>query len=382
MTFFDLQALSILLMIPEELICLAAQIAGASQPEDVFELPKANAVKKQLITSIKHVFLRLSQIVDPDFYPSSPEARVIASAAFARLKMFYEEAMLKVEAGTYGAAAGPNAERANNGAVITTSSHTYHVERALAQGDLSSVYIGTMEGADQGKIVIKVAEDPADNDLMMNELKTLRYLATDPGPYGKHLPQVIEDIRTQDQRTGIIMRFIEGVDLNQIRAKYTGGIPARHIIWIFRRTLSVLGYAHSKGVVHGNIEPTHIVVSPPDHNVFLIDWAYSVYKPAATGQKFRALNEKYSAPEVKEQKPPLPQSDLYSAGKCMIYLLGGNIDTNEMPAEVDERIRRFIQFFVRESPQQRPSDAWAMYHELDDLREKVFGAHQFIEFKM
>lgn len=368
-------------MIPEELRGLAAQIAAASQAEDVFGLPEANAGKEHLVASVKRVFLRLSHIVDPDFYPSSPEARTAASAAFARLKMFYEQAMLKVEAGTYGASASPNAERPNS-AVISTSNHTYHIERPLAQGDLSSVYAGTMEGDNQGKIVIKVAEDPADNDLMMNELKTLRYLATDAGPFGKHLPQVIEDIRTQDQRTGIIMRFIDGVDINQIREKYPKGIPDRHIIWIFRRTLSVLGYAHSKGVVHGNVEPSHILVSPPDHNVFLIDWAYSVYKPAATGQKFRAVNEKYSAPEVKEQKPPLPQSDLYSAGKCMIHLLGGSIETNEMPAEVDERIVKFIQFFVRESAQQRPSDAWAMYHELDDLREKVFGPHQFTEFKM
>lgn len=369
-------------MIPEELRQLSAQLTSAAQPEDVFGLPNADAPKEVLIASVKRTFLRLSHIVDPDFYPSDAEARAAAALAFGRLKLFYEQALQKVEAGTYGAAASPNAERAQGGALITTASHTYRVERPLAQGDLSSVYVGVMDGADQGKVVVKVAEDPADNDLMMNELKTLRYLATDSGPYGKHLPQVIEDIRTQDQRAGIIMRFIEGVDLHQIREKYPKGIPPRHIIWILRRTLSVLGYAHSKGVVHGNVEPSHILVSPPDHNIFLIDWAYSVYKPAATGQGFRALNEKFSAPEVKEKKPPLPQSDLYSAGKCMIYLLGGNIETNEIPADVDERISRFIQFFVRESPQQRPSDAWAVYHEVDDLREKVFGPHQFIEFQM
>jgi serine/threonine protein kinase len=368
-------------MIPEELRQISSQLALASQAEDVFGLPETSAAKEVLVASVKRTYLRLSHIVDPDFYPSDAEARAVASQSFARLKMFYEQAMQKVDAGTYGAAASPNAERAESGATITTSSHTYRIERALAQGDLSSVYAGTMDGT-QDRIVVKVAEDPADNDLMMNELKTLRYLATEPGPYGKHLPQVIEDIRTQDQRAGIIMRFIDGVDLNQIREKYPKGIPDRHIIWIFRRTLSVLGYAHSKGVVHGNIEPSHIVVSPPDHNIFLIDWAYSVYKPAATGQGFRAVNEKFSAPEVREKKPPLPQSDLYSAGKCMIYLLGGRLETNELPPEVDERISKFIQFFVRESAQQRPSDAWAMYHELDDLREKVFGPHQFIEFKM
>lgn len=369
-------------MISEELRQLSAQLSRASQPEDVFGIPEGRPLAEELIASIKRTFLRLSHILDPDFYPTDRESRELASLSFAKLKGFFDTAVQKAQAGTYGAAASPNAERATDGAVITTSAHTYRIERPLAQGDLSSVYCGSIEGSAQGKIVVKVAEDPADNDLIMNELKTLRYLATEPGPYGKHLPEVIEDIRTQDHRTGIIMRFIEGSDLNQIREKYPSGIPQRHIIWIFRRTLSVLGYAHSKGVVHGNIEPTHIIVSPTDHNVFLIDWAYSIYKPAATGQGFRAVNEKYSAPEVKERKPPLPQSDLYSLGKCMIYLLGGNIETNQMPAEVDERIQKFILFFVRESAQQRPADAWAMYTELDDLRETVFGPHQFLEFKM
>lgn len=368
-------------MISDELRQISAQLTRALQAEDVFGLPGAGASKEELVAGVKRAFLRLSHIVDPDFYPQDAEARTAAGAAFLKLKAFYAEAMQKIEAGTYGASSVPNAERGQGGAVITTAAHTYRIDSPIAQGDLSSVYAGEMQ-PENVKIVVKVAEDPADNDLLMNELKTLRYLATEPGPYGKHLPQVIEDIRTQDQRAGIIMSFVDGFDLNQIREKFPAGIADRHIIWIFRRTLSVLGYAHSKGVVHGNIEPTHILVSPPDHNVFLIDWAYSVYKPAATGQGFRAVNEKFSAPEVRERKPPLPQSDLFSVGKCMIYLLGGNIETNELPPAVDERIAKFIQFFVRESAQQRPGDAWAMYHELDDLREKVFGPHQFIEFKM
>ena len=98
-------------MIPEELRQLSSQLASAAQAEDVFGLPDANAAKEVLIASVKRTFLRLSHIVDPDFYPSDAEARASASQAFVRLKMYYEQAMQKVEAGTYGAAASPDSRQ-------------------------------------------------------------------------------------------------------------------------------------------------------------------------------------------------------------------------------------------------------------------------------
>jgi serine/threonine protein kinase len=299
------------------------------------------------------------------------------------LHRFYEDARGKIAAATYGTSESRQTSTSNDGTTFSVGERVYRIESTLAQGDLSTVYAGTMtDSGGSAPVVMKLATDPADNDLIQNELRVLRYLHTEPGVYAKHLPPVFDDLRTQDGRMGLILGKVEGYDLNQVKRKYSDGIPQRHIIWVFRRLLSILGYTHSKGVIHGNVEPAHILLSASDHNLFLIDWAYSIYKPAATGQGFRAVNARFSAPEVAERKPPIPASDLYSAGKCMIFLLGGDIETDEMPAAVDERIQRFIRFFVRRSAVQRPQDAWEMYGRLDDLRQEVFGPHQFIEFRM
>ncbi|HMU82560.1 MAG TPA: hypothetical protein PKC35_04410, partial [Leptospiraceae bacterium] len=64
------------------------------------------------------------------------------------------------------------------------------------------------------------------------------------------------------------------------------------------------------------------------------------------------------------------------------YLLGGNVQLDTMPDNVDERIQRFIKFFTRTSALQRAQDAWQMYAKADDLREEVFGPHKFLEFKI
>lgn len=115
------------------------------------------------------------------------------------------------------------------------------------------------------------------------------------------------------------------------------------------------GYAHGQGILHGNVDPAHIMIRPSDHNVWQID--VLDLKPASTGQGFRIPNEKYSAPGVAEKKPPQPSSDLFSDARCMAFAPGGNPETAEMPAEVDERIQLFISFFSKGGPMQRFRDA-------------------------
>ncbi len=266
--------------------------------------------------------------------------------------------------------------------VVTTTRARYTMHTVVARGDLATIFAGTSSDPSTGSVILKLAERPGDSDLMQTESRILGILWDGAGQYEKHLPRLLEEMRTPDGRIGHVFEKIDGFDLYAVREKYQHGIPQEHMIWIFRRTLAALGYAHSRGVLHGNLDPSHVILRASDHNVWLVDWCYSIFEPAQTGQKFRAHNDKFSAPEVAEQKPPLPSSDLYSAGKCMIFALGGDVATNTMPDTIDERIQRFIHFFVRPSPIQRAQDAWEMYGKLDKLREEVFGPHEFREFRM
>lgn len=263
---------------------------------------------------------------------------------------------------------------------VETPLGKYHAHSIVGRGEMSALYAA--ETASGKPVIIKIALQVGDNDLLQNEARMLKLLLEGGTTYNKHLPEYFDQFRTARGNIGLVLGQVNGFDLKAVREKYPDGIPQEHIIWIFRRTLAIAGHAHSLGIVHGNIEPSHILVSPSDHNVFLIDWGYSVYRPTETSQGFRAINEQFSPPEVGERKSPIPSSDLYSIGKCMVYLLGGNIQTDTMPGTVDERIQRFIKFFTRPSALQRAQDAWQMYAKLDDLREEVFGPHQFKEFRM
>ena len=255
---------------------------------------------------------------------------------------------------------------------------------AVAQGDLATVYAGEItSGEGRGeKVALKVADDPADGDLLGREARVLRLFEENPAAQSKHLPRLLAQFSTVDGRPGSVLTWLEGKDFHSIRERYPEGLPSEPATWIFRRTLSALGYAHSLGVVHGNITPAHILVSAEDHNIFLVDWCFAAVRPAETGDGFVFLDEVYSPPEVSERRPPLPSSDLFSLARSIVYLLGGDPESETLPQTIEEPFERLLRYFLRKSALQRPQDAWQMYEELDILRRELFGEHRFREFEL
>ena len=82
--------------------------------------------------------------------------------------------------------------------------------------------------------------------------------------------------------------------------------------------------------------------------------------PIKNGLKSYLSDEDFSAPEIaaKTYIPPAREcdsqqdlmyleaacsADIYSIGKCMIYILGGDLKTNEMPDSVPLQIKRFLE---------------------------------------
>ena len=78
----------------------------------------------------------------------------------------------------------------------------------------------------------------------------------------------------------------------------------------------------------------------------------------------------------------IPASDLYALGRCMVYGAGGDPTGETLPPRVPEPLARFIRFFLKPSPVQRPQDAWEMYHTLERTRDELFGPHRFVEFRV
>jgi len=248
----------------------------------------------------------------------------------------------------------------------------------LGDGDLAAIW--RAPGDDGDACIAKVAHAATDNDLLFNEAETLQRLHAGDARQRGLLPQLHDRFFTADGRAGNLLGLVEGLDGLALRARLPHGVPPEHILWIARRLLSVVGHAHACGVLHGNIEPAHVIVRPRDHRVVLIDWCYALFEPARTGQGFRAIHDEYSAPEVAQRGPPTPAADLLSVGRTLAFLLAGDPLSLELPAHVPDPIQRFVRYLARPSPLQRAQDAWDMYAELERIREAVYGPHVFREF--
>lgn len=410
-----------------ELSKLHMRISMARGPEELFSTLAALRHRHQDAQgledeadptfALEEEYLAFSRIADPDRYVGDPHAQSTARAILTRLYDFHRQALSIVDAYPLdaqtresgvdkrasaprvgNAAPPPPSPRDAGGAAseisadvpgfaVLTRSGSYEALGVWAHGELSTVYHGRSLARPEAakppvKLVLKVAYEPSDNDLLLDEVRTLRLFEGVQSPQRKHLPELVDQFQTPDGRVGTILRFIKGHTLAAIRDRYPQGIPGQHAVWILSRLLSGLGFAHSRGIIHGNVEPAHILVQPAEHNVVLIDWSYSIVAPAQSGQGFKVHNPDYSPIEVAERKPPIPASDLYSLGKCMIFLLGGNLEHDSLPDTVDDRLARFVQFFVRKSPRQRAQDAWEMHERLKTLREEIYGPHQFLKFDM
>lgn len=388
-------------MLHEELAEFAAMLSNAEKSLDVFpSVAQIDRSVEERLALLEQEYVEYMNRLNPERFAGNLHAQNTARHLLSKLYAWHMRAERDIS--TRGERSGPpppsqpalvavarlrSVQAPPSEPVdfsITTPNGTYRATQFLAQGDVAMLYqgIGTAGSHANENVVIKIAAEAQDNDLLVEEVRVLRTLQSTEDVQRKHLPKVFGEFKTPDGQAGTILSYLEGYDLDQILERYPQGLPSEHVAWILARALSGLGFAHKHGILHGNIEPAHLIVRPRDHNVFVIDWTYAVVAPEKTGQGFRAHNPTYSPEEVVERKPPLPASDLYSLGKTMIFLLGGDVEQGTCPQHVDERFVRFVQFLCRKSPRQRAQDAWEAAQQLAQLRLEVFGEQRFLALEM
>jgi serine/threonine protein kinase len=265
---------------------------------------------------------------------------------------------------------------------ITTALATYQLADTLARGDIATVYGGHVSDDAGAPVAVKLADQPSDNDLLLHEARVLGLLVAEPHETAIHFTPVRDQFRAGDGRLGNVFDRVDGVDLtalrDRFRARGESGLPTGHVVWLLRRVLAALGRAHQLGILHGNLDPSHVLVRGRDHMVWVVDWCWAIVKPEQTHHGFKALNEAFGPPEAAARRPPTPASDLYALGKCAIHVLGGDPAAKTLPDSVDPRLARLIKFLCVESQAGRAQDAWQLYLELDRVRAQIWGPHRFV----
>jgi serine/threonine protein kinase len=316
------------------------------------------------------LFRAYAKKVHPDMATDSQ--KYIAQQAMSLLNKLNAQAVEEYSAGIYGVADTADLYCKSVPLFefeLDSKSHKFYEH--FFRGDVGNIYKGT-----NGEYIIflKVAADPADNELIRAEFKILDVIK-------HHSLPVVENQLMINASSAFIMREIEGTPLLQLMVEYPNGVPSEHVMWMLERLFSVVGYLHANKIVHGNIKPEHIIINKKNHNVSLCGFSLCIPEADKPTARYKIVNDIYSPPEISKTARVLPCSDIYAIGKLAILLLGGNIETNGMPITVDERIRGFVRELVAFDYTMRPNDAWGLWDNVIELRTKLRKNEHFEHLK-
>jgi serine/threonine protein kinase len=196
---------------------------------------------------------------------------------------------------------------------------------------------------------------------------------------GVYFPRLIEAQRQRDPRSGVQRRanvigyLADFRSLAEVRAAFPGGIDPRDAAWMWRRLLVAIGAAHRAGVIHGAVLPEHVLIHPAEHGLVLADWCYSGPAPASRVPAAVGRYRHWYPPEVLAGQPAGPDADIWLATRCMTELIGAR-----MPAPMAS----FAAGCVLANPRRRPTDAWRLLAEFDELLGHLYGPRTFRPFAM
>lgn len=241
----------------------------------------------------------------------------------------------------------------------------YHLERLLGAGGMGAVYrardlLHEQFGDPDPYIALKIlseefAESPDASALLYSEFALTRRLRHD-NVVRAHTFEVDTDC----QRAFITMEYMRGLTLDKLLCERPLGLPWKELRDIVLPLLDTLAYAHRRGVLHGDMKPSNVMLS--EDGLRLFDFGLGQAEegtlpglPHLSRERFNAWTPGYAAPELLEGQPLSASADVYGVA-CVIYeLASGKHPFRRLPSTQarDEHLERELQ-----APQNLPKHCW------------------------
>ncbi len=186
----------------------------------------------------------------------------------------------------------------------------------------------------------------------------------------------------------LVMELVPGESLSRIIEREKK-LPEQKVLDIIAQTSRALAAAHARGLVHRDIKPGNLLITP-DGKVKITDFGIARVGDQVpltkTGQVMGTVQ--YLAPEQATGKASTPATDLYSLGVVAYEALAGKrpftgenqmaiamAHINEMPPAlpetVDPRVQNLVLSCLAKKPAQRPESATTLAIRAEALlREK------------
>ncbi|HRI09103.1 MAG TPA: serine/threonine-protein kinase, partial [Nannocystaceae bacterium] len=267
----------------------------------------------------------------------------------------------------------------------------YRIERVIGRGGVGIVYLATRL-ADQREVVVKIL---APNWLGHTEILA-RFDREVERLSGLQHPNIVAlyDFGHHDGRSYMVMEYIKGEPLKSYLGR-KGRLSLDDFVPIASQILKGMGYAHSRGLMHRDLNPSNIMLCEREGRgnfVKILDFGLAKLKEGevkVTEQHDLVGTAGFLAPEQIKGEDVDLRVDVYALGVMFYLMLSGRMPfegehnatllykhVHEKPRplqellppdhSVPEHLLRLIEDCLEKDPSQRPNDADEIVEDLID----------------
>ncbi|MCM8814816.1 MAG: serine/threonine protein kinase [Candidatus Omnitrophica bacterium] len=240
----------------------------------------------------------------------------------------------------------------------------YEIVEQIWQGSTSGVYLAraTSLNAQFGTYVaikiLNTRRSRLNNSIHISQFRKQARIAME-----LNHPNIVKVFKFfhNGEDIGLIMEYVAGKSMRQWSTEKIFSL--QEIILIFKAMLSALDHLEQNRVVHKDIKPENILISPDMLTIKLIDFGYAIKKSFFSWDKFPyAGTERYMAPERRTGQAT-HKSDIYSLGKIIEeYLL-------KCGQEVPGYLAAILKNCIAPEPENRYEHAAVAHKDLEFLTE-------------
>lgn len=205
----------------------------------------------------------------------------------------------------------------------------YQIVREIGAGGMSTVYLAVRADDEYKKeVAIKLVWPGLQSAEIVRRFRQERQiLANLEHP---HIARLLDGGTTDDGWPYLVMEYVDGQPLTAYCDEHE--LPVKDRLRLFGDVCAAVEYAHQQAVVHRDLKPNNILVTPAVNGevgiVKLLDFGIAkLLKPdphaTAATTVWRALTPDYASPEQIRGEEAAPANDVYSLGVLLYELLTG-----------------------------------------------------------
>lgn len=201
---------------------------------------------------------------------------------------------------------------------VTAGDIPCEIIKRIPGGSMAELYLARIQHTQYQAVIKAVAleKDSTKRQALAKEAELLG------GLYHRHIPTILDAVQ-EEHRQYYVMSYHDGMNLEGYR-RTCEQISEEQIFGILQDIGSVLAYLHQKGIFHGDIKPSNILLDRTQA-AFLLDFGTAdFFDTYEKGVRFRGTLG-YAAPECwhGQVQRLTPAADIFALGATLYFLLEG-----------------------------------------------------------